>query len=123
MRAVTYLPIFPALTLALLIPRFLATSDRTTRMVFGIMILVAVLAFVYLFLLAFVPKVLTRFSHGKRCPICYAKIDKEAGFCPKCGKVVDITKSENLASCPKCGYRIDSPDREFCPKCGSMLRK
>ncbi|MBO7410195.1 MAG: zinc-ribbon domain-containing protein [Candidatus Methanomethylophilaceae archaeon] len=123
MRAVTYLPLFPALALALFIPRFLASSDRTSRIFFGLMILVAVLAFVYLFLLAFVPKVLTRFSHGRRCPVCYTKIDREAGFCPKCGRVTDITKSENLARCPKCGNPIDSPDREFCPRCGSMLRK
>ena len=123
MRAVTYRPIFPAITLALLLPRFLATSDSTFRIIFGLMILVAVLAFVYLFLLAFVPKALARFSHGRRCPVCYTKIDGEAGFCPKCGKVMNITKSENLARCPKCGKSIDNPDREFCPKCGSMLRK
>ena len=48
---------------------------------------------------------------------------KDDRFCPKCGRVMDISKSENLARCPKCGNRIDSPDREFCPKCGSMLRK
>ena len=123
MRAITYLPIFPAITLALLIPRFLATGDSRGRLFLGLMILVAALAFVYLFLRAFVPKVLAHLSPGRRCPVCYSKIDKEAGFCPKCGRVMDITKSENLARCPKCGNRIDNPDREFCPKCGSMLRK
>ena len=124
MRAVSFVPLFPALWLVVNIILFLRSARDTTSMIFfGAMIAVALGAFLYLSLLAYAPKVLFNLRPGKRCPVCYAKLDKDENFCPKCGNIIDNSLSVNLGTCPKCGAAIEDPERDFCPKCGSELKK
>ncbi len=120
----TFLPIFPAIALLSTLLVFLTgPRTRTSMIFFGLMVLVCVAAIIYLSYLAYAPRAKAKVWKGTRCPVCYAKLDKESGFCPKCGNVVDPSKGAALTRCPKCGFDIDEPDRDFCPRCGSMLKK
>ena len=123
MRGRYLVPILPGLWLLINVLLFLTRAhDRASMIFFGLMVLVAALAFLYLSFLAYAPRFLYRVNKGSRCPNCYAKLKADTGFCPRCGAVVEGPKDSYMSRCAKCGGDVD-PDRDFCPHCGSMLKK
>lgn len=52
------------------------------------------------------------------CIYCGAKINRNAKFCPKCGKAQKEIKLE----CPNCGATISASDK-FCPECGKPVNQ
>ena len=100
------------------------TSDGKTMLFFlGLMVLLGVVVFVWSFSKSHGGKLLARFSPDTRCPNCYAKLDKDTGFCPKCGEITNRSANPNVCKCRRCGADIDDPERDFCPRCGSTLKK
>lgn len=125
-----YIPIFPLLWVILWTVQLLVNFDyymstesgRARIIIYGLMILVGVLLFLYFAFVSRKSGILYKLSPKNRCPNCYSKVGNE-GFCPKCGTAVDFEKVKNISVCASCGEKIDDSDRDFCPRCGNMLRK
>lgn len=73
------------------------------------------------------------------CSSCHAKLEKDAKFCPECGKkynpcshckadmpegatVCPVCGTKVPVSCPNCGHLL-SDNAKFCPECGQSLVK
>ena len=127
---INYIPIFPLIWIILwtvqLITNFdyyMSTDNGKARIaIYGLMILIGVLLFLYFAFLSKGSKMIYRLSPKKHCPNCYAKVGDE-GFCAKCGTALDLDKVKNISVCASCGENVDASGRDFCPKCGNMLKK
>lgn len=128
---INYVPIFPALWAIICAVNILINYDyymmtengRLLLFLFAVMMVLCALLTVYLAMPDLIPRLMQRMSPGKRCPVCYSKLNG-SDFCPKCGQVVGKdTGCTLMGRCGKCGASVNDSEAEFCPKCGNMLRK
>ena len=54
------------------------------------------------------------------CPHCGAELDANSNFCEKCGK--KITETTSVKLCPNCGQNLEDSEN-FCENCGTEIKE